>query len=224
MKNEFNINDNLNESQNMNSINNVKKTFPQQIKSVFQNVFKTKKSVNLAKTAGLAILAILIILFFLGKMTKPTPKPVSDTRVDIKGPKANQNLNKEFDFPLKDANGKELTKLKYVLENAELRDEIIVQGKPAVAIKGKTFLILSIKITNSYDKGIDVNARDYIRLSSNGKEDELIAADIHNDPVNIQPISTKETRIGFAINDTDKKLKLFIGEIKGDKQQIALAL
>lgn len=146
----------------------------------------------------------------------------TDERVTVQGPRASEVLNKEFSFSIKDDRGSEVTKLKYLLESAELRDEIIVKGQRAVAVKGRTFLILNIKLTNSYSKTVDVNAKDYIRLAVNGLNKELFAADIHNDPVEIQADSTKVTRLGFPVNDTDKKMVLYVGEINGDKKEIPL--
>jgi hypothetical protein len=107
--------------------------------------------------------------------------------------------------------------------DAELRDEIIVKGKQATAIKGRTFLIVNLKITNDFDKTITINTRDYVRLTVN-KNSEKLAPDIHNDPVEIQADSTKYTRVGFPIDDTDKDLTLTVGEINGPKQTIKLNL
>ena len=67
-----------------------------------------------------------------------------------------------------------------------------------------------------------MNTKDYVRLSINGTDKELLAPEIHNDPVVIQAISTKSTRVGFPLSASDKKLKLFIGEINGNKTQIEL--
>ncbi len=147
----------------------------------------------------------------------------NDKRVDIKKPKAVQTLNRTFEFPLKDQAGKEVSKLKYEVQNVELRDEIVVKGEKASAIKGRTFLIINLKITNSYDKNIQINVKDYIRLIVNNSVDKL-APEIHNDPVDVQAISTKLTRVGFPVNDDDANLTLQIGEITGEKQLIKLNL
>lgn len=146
-----------------------------------------------------------------------------DERVDIKKAKAQHVLNKQFLFPLKDDKGAVVSQLKFVVENAELRDEIIVKGKRATAVKGRTFLIVNIKITNDFDRPISINSRDYVRLIVNNSAEKL-APDIHNDPVEIQAISTKYTRLGFPINDTDKNLAVQIGEISGSKEVIKLNL
>ena len=176
----------------------------------------------------LIIVAILVLfLFTVKKIASKKPNPVTsngDSRVTVQGAKASFDINKEFLFPLKDDKGKDLTQIKYLIEKAELRNEIIVKGQRAVAVKGKSFLILSLKVTNTYDRAIQINTRDYLRLSINGNKNELLAANIHNDPVSIQAISTQPVRLGFAINDTDIKLTLLVGEIKGEKQEIELNL
>lgn len=143
-----------------------------------------------------------------------------DTRIKLQPIIAQTNINRGFPFPILDNNGKEVSKIIYTIENAELRNEIIVKGQKATAISGRTFFILNLKIKNESDKRIQVNTRDYIRLSINNNDQELLAADIYNDPVEIQPTSIKKTRIGFPINDTDKNLKLYVGEIKGEKKPI----
>ena len=172
---------------------------------------------------------LLLLILILGAIVAITINKLriassKDERIQVQGAKASMAINKELTFPLKDAAGKEVSKLKYFIEGADLRDEIIVKGQRAVAVKGRTFLILTIKLTNEYDKALDVNVRDYIRLSVNGNEQELLAADIHNDPVAVQAISTKNTRLGFPIKDTDKNLVLLVGEIKENKEKIALHL
>lgn len=172
------------------------------------------------------LLLILIVggILYFTKNTLLSSSKSNDERINIKAPRAQQTLNRSFSYPIKDDKGAEITKLKYILESAELDDEIIVKGQRAIAVKGRTFLILNIKILNSYSKAIDINVRDYVRLSLNGNDKELFAADIHNDPVNVQANSTKAARIGFPINDTDKNLYLLIGEINGTKEKVILSL
>jgi hypothetical protein len=72
------------------------------------------------------------------------------------------------------------------------------------------------------DKGIEINSRDYVRLIVDGNTKEMLAPEIHNDPVEAQAISTKYTRVGFPINTSDKNLVLQVGEINGPKQTIKL--
>lgn len=144
----------------------------------------------------------------------------SDSRTEIPGAKNSINIEREFTYPIKDSKGQEVSRIKLVIQNAELRDQIVVKGKKATSVKGRTFLIINMKISNEYNRSIELNTSNYIRLSVNNNEQEWLAPDIHNDPVTIQAISTKYTRVGFPINDTDKSLKIRVGEIEGEKQVI----
>ena len=179
---------------------------------------------NFKRYIPYAIIAFFVVLtlYALVKVLKTSGS--STSRVQIQGAKATQDLEKEFSFPLKNLEGEEISKIKFVVERAELRDEIIVKGKRATSVKGRTFLIFNLKITNKHSQSIKMNTRDYLRLSVNGNTSEWLAPDIHNDPVEIQPISTKYTRVGFPINDSDDKLTLMIGEINGQKEEIVLSL
>jgi hypothetical protein len=144
-------------------------------------------------------------------------------RVDVNKALATQNINKLITFPVKDAAGKEVTRIKYLLETAELRDEIVLKGTKATAVQGRVFLIINLKITNDYNKALQINSRDFIRLTVNN-ESERLAPNIHNDPVEVQAISTTRTRVGFSIAESDKNLTLYVGEINGDKEELKLNL
>jgi hypothetical protein len=181
---------------------------------------------NIARASVLLVVAVLIIIVgrkvLIGRKTNSNS--TSSAQADVLGAKATQDINRDFDFPVKNSNGEKLTDFKYSIESAELRDQIIVQGQKATAVSGRTFLIINLKITNDQDKPITINTKDYIRLSVNGNKDEWLAPDIHNDPVDVQAISTKYTRVGFPVNNSDKNLVLRVGEIDGDKQEIELNL
>lgn len=173
----------------------------------------------------IAVVAVLLVVAFAaGRFASSgSSLGVSDERASAPSPLATQQLNNEFKFPLKDAQGKTVAQISYLVETANLQDAFIYQGKLAKAVKGRTFLIFDLKITNPYTKTIEINAKDYLRVRANGKEEQL-APEIHNDPIQIQANSTKYTRIGLPINDTDKDLTLLIGELTGKKESIKITL
>lgn len=170
---------------------------------------------------GFAILFLLVVSYIIGGKSTQNVSGAQDQRVDAPISKAKQLINKEFLLPIKDDKNKEIEKIKYFIESAELQNEILVKGQRATAVKGRTFLILNIKITNKYTKTVALSSKDYVRLIIDDKK-ELIAPDIHNDPVQIQAIATKYTRLGFPINENYKSLKLQIGEVEGKKETINL--
>lgn len=170
------------------------------------------------------VVILLIVAFLVGRaISTDSGFGLSDSRTEAPKPIATQSLNKKFEFPLKDDKGVEVSKISYFLGSANLQDAFIYQGKIAKAVKGRTFLIFDLKITNPYTKTIEINAKDYIRVKVNNSSEQL-APEIHNDPVQIQAKSTKYTRIGLPINDSDKNLVLLIGELQGKKETIKLDL
>ncbi|KKT74797.1 MAG: hypothetical protein UX31_C0003G0026 [Candidatus Nomurabacteria bacterium GW2011_GWA1_46_11] len=178
----------------------------------------------------LPIFIILLMVLFALKWTRgkfvssgQTSAKVNQT-ISLQTARAQIGLNRDYTFPLKDGSGKVLSNIHYVITEAQVRDEIIVKGQKANAVGGKTFLILELKIRNDFNQGVDINTRDYVRLSVNDNGEELLAPEIHNDPVNVQATSIKYTRLGFAINQTDKNFILHIGEIGEKKEKLPLPL
>lgn len=168
----------------------------------------------------IVIIVIAAVAFLAGKLS--TPKSVRQAVGQDAAPVTNaeQKLNKSFDVSVKNDKGVEITKVKYNLEDAVLQNQIIIRGTRATAIQGKTFLIVNFNLNNNSNKYIQLNSRDYVRLV--GTNGEMIAPDIHNDPIQIQPISTKESRLGFPVDATTKKFTLSVGEIDGKKNQVTI--
>ncbi len=212
------------------SINPSKNIF-KSIKNPFKN-FKFPRF-NKKLLIRLALPALVIVVFLFGvislirnfNITAADPNVASsEVGAALPKPIAVQTLNKTFNFPLTDDEGEKVGSFDYTIENAELRKQIIVQGKRATSIEGRIFLILNLKVANNLDQAIKLNTRDYIRVVVNKNENEKLAPDIHNDPVEVQAISTKYTRLGLAINESDTKnpIVLQVGEIEGEKQTVEL--
>ncbi len=185
--------------------------------------FKNSKFKIYSIGAAVIIIAVFLLVTF-NPFAANNSQASSGNKAVIKDAISTQPLNNEFKFPLKDDKGATIGEIKYVLENAEIRDEIIVKGKRATAVSGRTFLTINLKITNETNQTISMNTKDYVRLFIGANENEPLSPSIHNDPVVVDAISVKPTRIGFAIGENDKDLKIKIGEIKGEKQTIDLTL
>lgn len=193
--------------------------------AVSKFILSNRKPQVIILIASAIVVIIFIAAFGLsrGKSRQTSIAGVNNQRIEVTSAKATQSINRTFTFPLKDSKSVEVAKFKYVITDVQLQDEIIVKGQRATAIKGRTFLIINLKIINDSSLTFEINTRDYIRMSIEGNKEQF-AGDIHNDPVQVQAISTKPTRLGFPINDNNKKFILYVGEIKGEKQSININL
>jgi len=191
---------------------------------IFVSVMKgLKGNSKLYIFAGLGIVALIGWLLF-SRTSSPSASGQSSGSSESKA-RSSQEINRDFEYEITKAVGKEPEKkLKMTIEKAELVDEIVVKGQKATAVPGRTFLILSVKLTNPTQQTIKMESRNYVRLSVNKNESEFLAPDIHNDPVEIQAISTKFTRIGFPVNTKDQDFVLQVGEITGEKQKVELSI
>lgn len=176
--------------------------------------------------AIVALLGIILVIRLMSNKdsTKNSVSGDDGGKIEVKDARQKTDLNYEFSVPLNNDNKEKVSEIKMSIESAEIRDEIIVQGKKVTSIKGRTFVILNLKIKNEFDQAIEVKTRNYFRLSVNGDEGNWLAPDIHNDPLEVQAISTKNTRVGFPVDETDGKFLLQVGEIAGEKQKVEINL
>jgi hypothetical protein len=184
---------------------------------LFKMTSKKKKYIAVFST-----LVVILLAFIFFTRDSKSSNANGSLQTNTGSAKKSATINKEFEFPIKDDKDNEITKFKYTIESAEVRDEIVVKGQKVTSVSDRTFLIINIKIINTLDKMVQINTRDYIRLIRNSNPSEQLAPDVHNDPVEVQAISTKLTRVAFPINNTDTDLQLQIGEIIGEKQIIPI--
>ncbi len=170
-------------------------------------------------------LAFIFVLFVVARsvFSGASSEATGNSSV-LKSATVNKELGKEVGISIKDEDGEEVEKVTMRLENIELRDEIIVKGQKASSVSGRSFLVVNIKLSNSLEQGVEINTKDYLRLGSGTEPTEWLAPDIHNDPVLVQAISTKPTRVAFPVNADERKFVLQIGEIAGDKEKVELDL
>lgn len=173
---------------------------------------------------GIGAVCIALIIFGLGfvigKNTASSPNALAQT-TEAPVIKQQATINKTFTFPVFNKDGQKATDISYTIHSVDAQDEIIIKGQRAYAVAGRTFLIVNIGITNASNQTIQIQSRDYVRLST-PQEKDLLAADIHNDPIVIQPISTENTRLGFPIDADTKSIILHVGEVNGPKTDIPI--
>ena len=194
-------------------------TFSQQNNSANKRFRLVKK---LIPVLGILLIVIVVSLIVINKPIESNDNPTVKSST-VNTLKKQVALNREFQFPIKDNTDQEVGIMKYTIESAELRDNIIVQGQSATSAPGRIFLVLNLKITNDLDKRLEITTRDYIRLQINDNHERLEFT-IHNDPVEVGAISTRPTRIAIPIDDVDdQKLTLYIGEIKEEKERVEIS-
>lgn len=179
---------------------------------------KFRKFFKNSKFIPFVIVGILFLLLLgaglkkvLSQPASPVTKTTNDGRVELRKPIATESIKKGFSFPLKD-NGKQISTIKMLVQNVELRDQIIIQGKVANTTVGKNVLIVNLELTNNFTKPVQINSRNYFRLMKNN-DGKLYDPKIHNDPIDVQPVSTTDTRIGFTVADTDHDFVLRVGDV-----------
>lgn len=177
-------------------------------------IFSLKKVLPAA-----AMISLFILGFFLGRQTgfpegQLAVSPAVSQEKNRQASVAKTEVN--YSFLLKNS---KKTKARYDIVGAERREEIVVKGQKIRAVEGKEFLILAVKVVNEAQEPLILNSRDYLRLSEGG---EWLAPEIHNDPLEVQAISTRYTKLGFAIAKTIKTFQLQVGEITGEKKTIDL--
>lgn len=129
------------------------------------------------------------------------------------------SINREFSIPVYDKDKVLSNPIRYTVTEAQLTKQIVIKGQKATAVSGRTFLIINLKLVNDFNESLFLNTRNYVRIQPAGIDDRL-APEIHNDTVEVQPLSTKMTRIGLPVNEDQTSFTLFVGEIDGPKEEI----
>lgn len=130
-------------------------------------------------------------------------------------------LDKKFEFPGLDDNGKEKGTLELRITDVEKTSQVIVQDKNYTAKGNKTFLIVNLELKNETTKRLNIFPGDLIRLIVDDEEKKF-APDLHNNYVQVAPISTKIDRLGFVIDQGASNLKLQVGELEEKKEILKL--
>jgi len=169
---------------------------------------------KVAKIAGI-VGALLLVVFVGGKLIFKSNAGSPSAQV-AGAAVTHQDLDTSIDIPID-----KKSSIKFQLTGADLQNQIILKGQKARAVEGKQFLILTVKLSNSQESRVKINSRDYVRLKAADSDDRL-APNIHNDPIEVQPISDQFTRLGFSVDSSEKHFTLFVGQISEDKTQVDL--
>lgn len=201
------------------SFKNPLKNFPQEKIKNLLAIFKNRLVI-----IALIVTVILSGAFFIlkGKLSTQSILPLESQQTNF-SPQNQITINRKIEIPIRSSSGT-ITgeKLAINLSTIDKSNRILIQGKPATARAGKTFIILNLEIDNSTKNQLTVRPVDFIRLQDS--QGRSFASDVHNESVKAEPVSIKRTRVGFVVDENQKNFKFLIGEITGEKQTVEVSI
>jgi hypothetical protein len=203
----------------LSSFKNPLKNFPQEKIKNLLAIFKNRLVITV-----LILAAVLSLAFFTlkGKLSTQSVPVLNSGQTNF-SPQNQIAVNRKFEIPIRSSSGTVTgEKLSINLSTIDKSNKILIQGKPATARAGKTFVILNLEIDNSTKNQLTVRPVDFIRLQDS--EGRSFASDVHNEAVKAEAVSTKRTRVGFVVDENQKSFKFLIGEITGEKQTIEVSI
>lgn len=132
-------------------------------------------------------------------------------------------MDKTFDFIGRDQNGNSTAdNLSLTFTTASKKDSVTIQGQKAAAKDGKIFLVLEVQIKNDSQQVLYLLPVDLIRLVMD--ESTKMAPSVHQGMVEVRPVSTKFSNLGFVVDAGQKEFKFEVGEVDGEKQEMMINL
>ena len=196
------------------------------IKNPLKNVklpnFGAKRTIYIV--LGVILLIVLagsVFYFTKGRSKSGSQSDTSNQIVSENGVSA--ALNKKINFPIKDSSGKDTgNQLVVNFTNVERSEKILYKGRPLSPRESKDFIVVNIEIENSTKDRLTVRPADFMRLvDTQGRQ---FAADIQTDPIKVEPLSIKRTRIVYIVADNLRDLKFLIGQINADRETVEVRI
>ena len=169
---------------------------------------------------GLLVVGAVLLLVLVLRARRPSQVAAPAQQAAENTQIASTTVDQSFYFPALNAQAEEDGEVNLLIKDAQLTSEIIVQGKPAQARNHKVFLVINLEIENSDTESKFVKPTDWIRML--GDDGKKYAPDVHSGVVEVQPISTKITRVAFVVPEGKRQFSLLVGELKGEKQSVTL--
>jgi len=159
------------------------------LSQTFRQIKRSRKGLISIVIAIVVILGIIVLVNTTVGKSNAQSSNTAVKKNQVVQPIADQIINRVFQFSVKDKTGKVITNFDYKIIDAQLINEVIINGQKYNPIAGKVFLVINLEITNNFTQTITIQPRDYVRILMNHSSEKL-APDIYNDPVDVQAIST----------------------------------
>lgn len=133
------------------------------------------------------------------------------------------SVDKSFEFAGLNNLGKtQPQKIRLTIKNIDKTNQVQVKEQVFEAKNKKLFMIVNLELKNDATLALNLVPGDLIRMTVDGDAENKFAPDLHNNLVPIAPISTRIDRIGFVIPQDAKRFTLYIGELEGEKEEVAV--
>jgi hypothetical protein len=179
----------------------------------FLNPYRNKLTNWTAKPKNLWFAgAVIIALITVGYLVFNS----NDDNVLTASDQPTVKIGKSIEVIARTEDGRRTTgRFDLTVTNAHFADSILVQGKRARPVKGKTFLVLDMEISNPHKVSLYAFPADLFRfVRSDG---EKFAPSVHQGKVRVRPEATKKSNVAFVALPEDKKFKIEAGDINEDK-------
>ena len=160
---------------------------------------------------GLVVLVILTAGFFLFNSRS------SDSTED----KPTVKIGKSYEIIARTSEGQRTTgRFNLTVTSTQFADSILVQGKRATPVKGKTFLVINMEIENPFKVSLYAFPVDLFRFVR--EDGQKFAPSVHQGAVRIRPESTKKSNAAFIVLPNEKKFKIEVGDINSPKETLEI--
>ena len=160
------------------------------------------------------ILAGMLFFWQKGISNKPKTTPAAD----LAKPTATAEINRTFEFKIKDPKNQSMT-LKYTLLSAKKVNLITKDNQPVKLDVNKNILVIDIELQNDGNYALKVNTQDFVRLVQGDKK---FAADYFNDVLDVPALSVKKDELAYIVDAQQKQFKFQVGEIDKEKTEIEI--
>jgi len=179
----------------------------------FENKTILKKTLFL-----LVVIACFTFLgFYFGKERAPQDLQQLE---NLASPTAEFEVNRDFEFPTEELDGSEAT-FKFIIVQAKRVKLVSNRGEPIESKPNEEFLVLSLELQNDSQHALKVDSQDFVRLIGEG--DKRYAPDFFNGPTNVSALSVKKDQLAFVVPAGQNQIKLQIGEMGEEKEELEIS-
>ncbi|MBM4402277.1 MAG: hypothetical protein FJ044_03470 [Candidatus Cloacimonetes bacterium] len=160
----------------------------------------------------LPLLFVLLIIFTIFSLVRRFRSGKTRGEVTVQ-------IGQTYEFIARDENGNPANSiLPLTFISATKKDSVNIQGQKATAKNGKVFLVLDFEVKNDSSQTYYLLPVDLIRLLQG--EETKIAPSVHQGRLEVRPISSKFSNLGFVIEQKQKGFQFEVGEIDGEKNEL----